>query len=119
VRIRLLYKIIASFVLTSLLMVALMVGILQLQSSKNFADYVGKNELDSLDNIVDKLGRVYQDYQGWERLRDNPRLWHDTLKFGLLNIDSDETAPPEERLDPKKRDPFQRFPDRKRPPPVA
>lgn len=104
-KVRLVYKIIAAFVLTSILMLALMVGFLQFQASRNFADYVANRELESLDSFVEELAKVYEEHNGWEPLQDNPRYWHRLVSSDFRSKEDSDEGPPMERNDPEKRPP--------------
>jgi len=68
VKSKLSYKLFATLLLTSLLIVVIMVAVMQYYASRNFADYVIKMEMARLDALVDNLAAEYKKDQGWDRL---------------------------------------------------
>jgi two-component system sensor histidine kinase BaeS len=75
VKIRLSYKLFAVFLLTSLMIVVIMVGVSQYYATRNFADYIKKIEMERLDELVRELAAVYQQDQGWELLKKDFPRW--------------------------------------------
>ncbi|MEW6077848.1 MAG: ATP-binding protein [Thermodesulfobacteriota bacterium] len=74
------YKLFASFLATSLMIVILMVTVLQYYASRNFSAYVGWVEMEQLGDIMPRLEQEYRDHNGWEHLRDNPETWSEILR---------------------------------------
>jgi len=83
VKMKLSYKIFAVFLLTSFMIVALMIGIMQFYISHNFSDYVNRVELEKLDGLSDKLGKVFQKHRGWNQIRTDRRFWFLFIKSSL------------------------------------
>ena len=83
---KLIHKLFAAFLSTSLFIVISMAAIMAFYAAQNFADYVNKVEMEKLNNLVSKLKEEYVAHQGWDHLRNNPQLWHNILRSegGLL-----------------------------------
>jgi two-component system sensor histidine kinase BaeS len=77
------YKIFIAFTLTSLLVVALMVGLIRFYVARNFADYANKSLLERYSDVAAALAAEYQTQKGWQALRDNPGRWQEILRSGL------------------------------------
>ena len=103
-KIRLSYKIFGAFLLTSVAIVALTIGVLRFFIYHHFADYINKVELKSLETLMETLKVEYQNQQGWERLRSNRRLWRRMVASNFLRKDFEASRPPlpEDRLDERK-----------------
>ena len=82
-RFKLSYKIFATLILTSLLVVALMVGLIRFYVARNFADYVNRSLLERYSEVADALAAEYQTNKGWQVLKDNPERWHEILQASL------------------------------------
>ncbi len=89
------YKIFAALTLTSLLVVALMVGLIRFYVARNFADYVNRSLLERYSGVITALGIEYQTHQGWQSLVDDPGRWQEILRTGL----------PRQDFEPDKRSP--------------
>ena len=89
VKIRLSYKIFVAFLLTSFMVVALMVGIMQFYVSHQFADYVNKTALDRLSALTAQLAAEYQADPGWQRLKTDSERWGEMLREALMQSDLD------------------------------
>jgi hypothetical protein len=76
---RLAYKLFAAFSLTSLLIVALMVGTMQYFAYRHFTQFVGRLEMQRLDSIIDTLGDEYRGQNGWDRLTRDKGLWSEII----------------------------------------
>ena len=79
-RLNLSFKFFIAFLATSFTIVAVMVVAMQLYAYQNFSDYIHKVESIRLSELSPILGREYQAGNGWERLRDDPRQWHELLR---------------------------------------
>jgi two-component system sensor histidine kinase BaeS len=88
-RFKLSYKIFATLILTSLVVVALMVGLIRFYVARNFADYVNRSLLERYSEVADALTAEYQTHKGWQVLKDNPGRWHEILQASLLRKDFD------------------------------
>ena len=88
-RFKLSYKIFATLILTSLLVVALMVGLIRFYVARNFADYVNRSLLERYSEVADALTAEYQTHKGWQVLKDNPERWHEILQASLPRKDFD------------------------------
>lgn len=87
--IKLSYKIFAALILTSLLVVALMIGLIRFYVARNFADYVNKTLLERYSAVAEALAAEYQTHRGWQNLKDNPERWHAILSASLPPKDFD------------------------------
>ena len=94
-RFKLSYKIFATLILTSLLVVGLMVGLVRFYIARNFADYVNQTALERLDALVEALSAEYLRDQGWQHLKDRPDLWRDILRSVRPWREFDRRPPPE------------------------
>jgi hypothetical protein len=88
-RFKLSYKIFATLALTSLLVVALMVGLIKLYAARNFADYVNRSLLERYSQVAEALAAEYQNNRSWQVLKDYPGRWQEILRTGLLQRDFD------------------------------
>ena len=86
-KLKLSYKIFAAFTLTSLLVVALMVGLIRFYVARNFTDYANKSLLERYSDVAAALAAEYQNHKGWQALRDNPERWQEILRSGLPRKD--------------------------------
>jgi two-component system sensor histidine kinase BaeS len=80
---KLYYKIFLAFTLTSLIVVALMVGIIRFYIARNFSDYVNKSVLERNGDIAAALATEYQTHKGWQTLKNNPARWAEILRSSL------------------------------------
>ena len=94
---RLSYKIFATFTLTLLLVVALLVGLVRFYVGRNFADYVNRSLLERYRAVAEALATEYQTHQGWQVLKNNPDRWREILRAKL----------PEKEVNPVKLPPRQ------------
>jgi two-component system sensor histidine kinase BaeS len=92
IKVKLIYKLFTAFLLTSLMIIALMVGIMQYFASHHFADYVANVEMERLTDVIDILKIEYQKQQGWRHLQQNNVLWEQMLRSRQSIADRD--APP-------------------------
>ena len=81
------YKFFLAFSLTSLLVVALMVGLIRFYVARNFADYANKSLLEKYTDVAAALAAEYQSHQGWQSLKNNPRRWDEILRTSLPRKD--------------------------------
>ena len=88
------YKIFVAFTLTSLVVVALMVGIIRIYVARNFADYVNKSLLERYNDVVAALATEYQMHEGWQTLKNNPGRWEKILRSNLPQRVFDLRRPP-------------------------
>jgi len=88
-KIKLSYKIFAAIALTSLLVVALMVGLIRFYVDRNFADYANKSQLERYSDIADALAAEYRAGKGWQALKDNSERWEEILQTSLPRKDFD------------------------------
>ena len=116
------YKFFIAFLTTSCLIVALLIGIMQFFVYRNFADYVNQTELAKLDDLIDALAEDYQENNGWDSFRHNPRYFVRILDQTLPNKNEKRRPPPHlspefrKRQNPEER--LNRGPEgRLRPPP--
>lgn len=93
------YKIFVAFTLTSLMVVALMVGIMRFYVARNFADYVNKSLLERFSDFAGALATEYQHHRGWQTLKNNPGRWEEILQASLSAKDFDKRRRPSRRLD--------------------
>ena len=88
------YKIFVAFTLTSLVVVALMVGIIRFYVARNFADYANKMLLERYRDVATALATEYQTHKGWQRLKNNPARWEEILRSSLPRRDLDRHRRP-------------------------
>ena len=88
-RFKLSYKIFATLTLTSLLVVALMVGLIRFYVARNFADYVNRSLLQRYSPFADALAAEYKTRRSWQDIKDYPGRWQEILRTGLLQKDFD------------------------------
>ena len=88
-RFKLSYKIFAALTLMSLLVVALMVGLIRFYVARNFADYVNRSLLERYSQVADALAAEYQTHKGWQVLKENQGRWQEILRAGLPQKDFD------------------------------
>ena len=103
-RFKLSYKIFVAFTLTSLLVVALMVGIMRYFVALNFADYVHRSLLERYSDFSDALAAEYQAHNGWQTVKNNPARWKEILRANIpsKDVDSDRLAPRPPEFDNEK-----------------
>jgi two-component system sensor histidine kinase BaeS len=77
------YKIFVAFTLTSLMVVALMAGIMRFYVARNFTDYVNKSLLERYSDVAAALAAEYQTHKGWQTLKNNPGRWEEILRSSL------------------------------------
>ena len=85
--IKLSYKIFIALTFTSLLVVALMIGLIRFYVVHNFADYVNRSLLERYGDVAAALATEYKDHKGWQVLKDSPERWHEILRTNLPRID--------------------------------
>jgi two-component system sensor histidine kinase BaeS len=88
------YKIFLAFTLTSLMVVALMVGIIRFYVARNFADFVNKSLLERYSDVAVALATEYQTQKGWQTLKNNPGRWEKILRSNLPQRIFDLRRPP-------------------------
>ena len=93
-KIRLVHKLFASLLCTSLLIVIAMVATSEFYVSRNFADYVNKMELERLSSFIDRFGEEYVAHQGWDHLRNNVKAWRNLLRSENRPPDPNRSLPP-------------------------
>ena len=80
-------KIFATFLLTSFMIVALMVGFIRFYVSRNFTDYVNNAALERLADLKDELADIYRQHRQWRPLQDNQPRWEEILRSGISRND--------------------------------
>jgi two-component system sensor histidine kinase BaeS len=92
-RFKLSYKIFATLILTSLLVVGLMVGLIRFYAARNFADYVNRSVLERFNPVADALAAEFQTRGSWRQLEDQPERWQEILNASLprRNIDPEQS----------------------------
>jgi len=115
VRIKLYYKIFGAFLLTSVMVVALMIGIMRFYVTRNFTDYVNNEALERLGSLSVVLKEEYEKYQGWQRLKDDHLLWEKMLRSNPLLKDSDRRKRPFKSDTLKNQSSEERSPDMRSP----
>ena len=96
---KLYYKIFVAFTLTSLIVVALMVGIIRFYVARNFGDYVNKSLLERYNDVAVALATEYQTHKSWQTLKNNPGRWEAILRSSLPRRVFDLRRPPPRRPD--------------------
>ena len=92
---KLFLKFLLLLLVTSLSVVVLMVVTMQFFVYRNFSDYVVHQEIDSLGGLAQALSIEYQKANNWEKFRNAPRRWHETLNRYLPGNESHLPPPPE------------------------
>jgi two-component system sensor histidine kinase BaeS len=87
VKAKLFYKIFATFLLTSFMIVALMVSFIRFYVTRNFTDYVNNAALERLSDLKDDLADFYRQHGGWDSLQDNQSRWEEILRAGIPHRD--------------------------------
>jgi two-component system sensor histidine kinase BaeS len=93
VKIRLSYKIFGAFLLTSVAIVALTIGVLRFFIYHHFEDYINKMEMKNLEELMETLKVEYRDQQGWERLRSSRGLWRKMVRSNFHRKSSEASTP--------------------------
>jgi len=92
---KLLYKFFVAFTLTSIVVVALMVGLMRFYFARSFADYANQSLLERFSDFAGALAAEYQTHQGWQIFKDNPARWGELLRSSLPRKDfEDRKRPP-------------------------
>ena len=92
-RVKLYFKIFAAFLLTSIIVVVLMIGIMRFYVARNFTDFIHKEALDRLDNLTIELSNEYQ-LNGWQRLKNDPQIWRQLVRAALPRRERDRRWSP-------------------------
>ncbi|UCD78444.1 MAG: HAMP domain-containing protein [Desulfobacterales bacterium] len=103
-KIKLFYKIFATFLLTAFMIVALMVGFIRFYVARNFTDYVNSAALERLGELKDELAEVYRQHQGWHPLKDNRARWEEILRSAIPRRDFSRSRPSSEVSDDRRRE---------------
>ena len=82
-KLKLSYKIFVAFTLTSIMVVALMVGLMRFYVARNFAEYVNQSMLKRYTELADALTSEYRKHQGWHTLDNNHKRWEEILQSNL------------------------------------
>lgn len=98
-RVRLAYKLFLAFLLTSVVSIVLMVGIMRYFVEKDFREFVNREEMERLGELVEKLGKVYGEHQGWGFLKADPEAFREIVRSDSRGIE----RPFPEPLDPGDR----------------
>jgi two-component system sensor histidine kinase BaeS len=108
-RVKLYYKIFAAFLLTSIMVVGLMIGIMRFYVARNFTDFVHKEALERLDNLTVRLAKEYQQ-NGWQRLEENPKIWRKIVRAALPRKEMSKLRPGRGPDDPNEGIPTKSIP---------
>ena len=96
---KLVYKLFAAFLFTSVLIVALMAGIMHYFASEHFANYVAEAEMVRLTGVCELLKAEYLRKNSWDNVRNNRELWDKFLRtYQSEDIDNE---PPPRRAQPE------------------
>lgn len=85
---KLVHKLFATSLLTSMVIVVTLLVIMPYLASRHFADYLAKVQMEQLTSLITILKAEYGGHQGWNNLKQNPRLWDQ-----LLGAVRDNTQP--------------------------
>jgi two-component system, OmpR family, sensor histidine kinase BaeS len=114
-KVKLVHKLFVAFLLCALMIVALMIGIVQLSTQKNLSDYANQAMLSQIDNLVSDLQAVYRRQKSWDHRIFRPMLDRNFPELADSPETSRQVPPPpretEERPDQKPGNTF-------RPPPA-
>jgi two-component system sensor histidine kinase BaeS len=73
--------------LTSLVVVALMVGLIRFYVARNFADYFNRSQLERYSDVAAALANEYQIHRGWQGFMDYPERWPEILRISMPRRD--------------------------------
>ncbi len=76
-----------------------MIGIMRFFVARNFTEFVHKESLERLDDLTAELSNEYQQHNGWQRLKDNPKIWRRLMRSALPHKKFDRFGPPRENDD--------------------
>ncbi len=93
-KIKLSYKFFIAFLLTSVISIVLMVVIMDFYLHKNFIGFINKMDMEILNELDNRLRIEYKTEQGWDRLRNNHRLWKKMLRAIHDSKEFDRPHPP-------------------------
>ena len=94
-RIPLLTKFFFSFLLTGIVLVAILIGLIQFYAFKNFSDYVAGIEYNQLDALVEILDREFREKGSFTHLKQNHFAWITIMAAAGL---TGNNPPPDEEL---------------------
>jgi two-component system sensor histidine kinase BaeS len=104
VKTKLFYKIFATFLLTSFMIVALMVGFMRFYVARNFTDYVNSAALERLSELRDELAEIYRGHRQWDPLKNNRPRWEELLRSAIPRKDFSRTGRSPEVSDYRRKD---------------
>lgn len=111
-RVRLAYKLFLMFFITSVVSIAFMVGVMRYFFERDFGDFVNKMEMEQLSEMVDKLGKAYQQKANWDFIAGRPQAFREMLRPDFTDKAShhpfprpDDGHPPGERPVPPPMEP--------------
>lgn len=113
---RLFHKFYVTFILSSVLVVTLAVGVMHYFVSEHFTSYVASVELLGLGGIVEALKDEYRQNSGWGNIRNNRLLWDQIVR--KHQPEGSEDDPPVHRGPPPPGMPRYEDPSRPLPPPA-
>jgi two-component system sensor histidine kinase BaeS len=73
-------KFFIAFLVTSFTIVVVMIAAMQFYINRSFSDYIRKVEAIRLSELGPVLSREYLRSNGWDRLRDDPEMWHELVQ---------------------------------------
>jgi two-component system sensor histidine kinase BaeS len=73
-------KFFIAFLVTSFTIVVVMIATMQFYINRSFSDYIRKVEAIRLSELGPVLSREYLRSNGWDRLRDDPEMWHELVQ---------------------------------------
>jgi len=79
-RLRLGYKLFFTVLTTSLLSIVLMSGIMRYFIQRDFENFIHKMEVERMSEITEKLSDIYRQGQGWQLLKQDPRVFKQILR---------------------------------------
>lgn len=72
-------KLFTAFLITAVLIVVLLAGIMQVFVYRNFAEFVNRQELEALNDLVSSIAEEYREAKGWEPFIKNSMHWKTIL----------------------------------------
>ena len=76
-------KLFLAFMLTSIVTILVIAGLIGQQMRSGFSDYLLQVELQTFDELVDKIAETYTDEAAWQELGRSPRAWHDLVRASV------------------------------------
>ena len=84
---KLVHKLFATSMLTSIIIVLVLVVIMPYLASRDFANYLTKVQMERLEDLIGLLKVEYVSHHGWDQLKHDPRLWERIVAMSQKKAD--------------------------------